>query len=390
VSLADALERAAAALPGLADEIRPANGDPQRLLGGLTAETAAEVLGWLLVSDVAAGEELALAWADDPRLEAAQAIGALDPDSLPKAAGKVLRKARHRLRSRGVDLAVEPPAPVVARLPRLEDELSAALISAPDPSGAQLAVLVEAAPSGGARVYQGAVDLERGILEFQVFETNRSQARRLVRELRETERLEALDVPREALAALLARAAEAQSGDRPLPSAFSEWRPRVARAPAGTATPGEVARAELPTEVEPTRLRQAAEWVAAGELGPWPPPLDELRALGEKVQRVAASRLVLDDRQRRSQVEGVIGDACEERYAGARGERTAARLEECAYARFRGGREEEARACLAAARAFRERSPRDNPVARALLGRALEPVLEVLREEASSSLVVKP
>ena len=48
VGLPEALERAATALPGDADAIRPANGDPAALLRALDAEAAARVLGWLL------------------------------------------------------------------------------------------------------------------------------------------------------------------------------------------------------------------------------------------------------------------------------------------------------------------------------------------------------
>ena len=38
----------------------------------------------------------------------------------------------------------------------------------------------------------------------------------------------------------------------------------------------------------------------------------------------------------------------------------------------------------------REQPPRDNPVARALLDRALRPLLEALREEEASSPLVRP
>ena len=43
MSLAGALEQAASALPDAADAIRPANGDPVRLLELLDPETAARV-----------------------------------------------------------------------------------------------------------------------------------------------------------------------------------------------------------------------------------------------------------------------------------------------------------------------------------------------------------
>jgi hypothetical protein len=79
-----------------------------------------------------------------------------------------------------------------------------------------------------------------------------------------------------------------------------------------------------------------------------------------------------------------------ERYAPPAAERTAARFEELAYAAWKHGRAQEAQRCLAAAHAFREQPPRENPVARALLDRALRPLLDALREEEAASPLVRP
>jgi hypothetical protein len=388
VSLAGALESAAEALPALADAVRPANGDPERLLDALTAADARALLVWLLANEPDAGEELALAWADSPR--GADPLAAIGEGELGKAGRKALRRAQHRLRSRGLEVAAPAPAARVAVLPKLADELAAALVSAPDPSGAQLVVIVEPSPSGGARLFQAALDLERGVLEFHVLNATRSQARRLVRDLETNRRLGAVRVPREALAALLARAAAAQPADRALPQAFEEWRSRVARPAEGAQTPGELARAALGAPPDLEAARAVAERVAAGALGPWPPPFEALREIAEKVRQAAESPLLVDDQQRRAQAESVIGDALDARFSGVGGEPTAQRLEEAAHAAWRSGDEAGARALLSAAAVFRERAPRDNPVARALLDRVLGPMLEMLREERSASPLVRP
>jgi hypothetical protein len=389
VSLARALEAAASALPEHEDAIRPANGDPERLLAALTPLAATQVLGWLLDNHPDDGEELALAWAD---LETGSApLRGVADGPIGKAGRKALRRVQHRLRSRGIEVAAAPVVAHVATLPKLDDEINVALVSPPDPSGAQLVVVVESSPSGGTRIFQGAVDLERGILEFRVLQANRSQARRLLRDLDGNEALAATEAPREAVAALLARGAEAQPADRALPQAFGEWRSRVARAPAGAATPGGLARAALdPTPLAPSLLREVAEAVEAGGYGPWPPAFEVLHAVAGKVRDAAKSQLLVDDQQRRAHVDATIGDALESRYAPPAAERTAARFEELGYTAWKRGRAEEARRCLAAARAFREQPPRENPVARALLDRALRPLLDVLREEEASSPLVRP
>lgn len=388
MSLAAALERAAEALPALADAVRPANGDPERLLGALADEGARDLVRWLLAHEPEAGEELALAWAESPRGVAP--LAAIGEDGLGKAGRKALRRAQHRLRSRGVEVASEAPAARVAVLPKLADELAFALVSAPDPGGVQIVVLVEPSPAGGARLFQGAIDLERGVLEFHALTTTRSQVRRLVRDLEGHAQIAAVRSSREALAALLARAAAAQPADRALPQAFEEWRSRVARPPAGAKTPGEEVRAALGAAPDLAAAREVAQQIAEGGLGPWPPPFEALRELAEKVRQAGESPLLVDDQQRRAQVERVIDDALDQRYGAAAGEGTAGRLEEAAHAAWRRGGEEEARRLLAAAAVFRERAPRDNPVARALLDRVLAPVLEMLREERAASPLVRP
>lgn len=388
MSLADALEAAASALPAHEDAIRPANGDPERVLAALDAAGAVAVLRWLFGERPDDAEELAIAWADQDAGVAA--IGAIEEASLAKAGRKALRRVHHRLRSRGITIAAPVAAPKVAVLPKLDDELDAALLSPPDPSGAQLVVRIESAPSGGARIFQGAVDLERGVLDFRVVQSNRSQARQLVRDLGASERLGAVAVSRDALAALIARAAAAQPSDRALPPGFGEWRGRVAKPPEGTPTPGEEARAALATEEPtPSLLREVAASVAEGALGPWPPEFAVLRELAEKVRDTAKSQLLVDDQQRRAQVDALLDDAAEASFSGARAEIAAQRLEETAHARWRRGREDEARRCVAAARAFREQPPRDNPVARALLERAIGPLLAAL-EQQDAAVAAKP
>ena len=97
MSLPECLERAASELPLLADRIRPANGDPRRLLDLLAPSDAARVLAWVLANDQAAGEELLEAWAEMDG--GAAVLVAVPEDEVPKAGRKGLRRALHRLRA---------------------------------------------------------------------------------------------------------------------------------------------------------------------------------------------------------------------------------------------------------------------------------------------------
>ena len=151
IGLPEALERAAAALPGDEEKIRPANGDPFALLSLLDAEASQRVLEWLLANEPLAGSELVEAWADAGG-EAVALLTRIDGSGLSKQARKALRRAHHRMRSRGESIPDRVEQPIVATLPKVVDEFAVSLISGLDPRGTRMAYIVENDPSGGARL----------------------------------------------------------------------------------------------------------------------------------------------------------------------------------------------------------------------------------------------
>jgi hypothetical protein len=90
------------------------------------------------------------------------------------------------------------------------------------------------------------------------------------------------------------------------------------------------------------------------------------------------SRVIVSGPARREQLDRILGDALEEVFDDAGAGRAAHRLRESAFVIWKHGDEDGARACLAAAAAFEAGSPRDNPVARALLEVPLRPALRSL------------
>jgi hypothetical protein len=391
VSLASALERAADALPGEADEIRPANGDPTRLLAALGAEAAARVLGWLLAEEPAAGEELLEAWIEES--EGAAPILALRDDALPRDGRKLLRRALHRLRSRGIEAPESAPEPVKAAPPPVEDVFAAALITPLDAFGGRIAFLVEPHPSGGVRIFEIVFEEERGILDVRVYSTGRRKARALLRSLGEGSGSAAVDVDPDALRALVARAAARQPKERPLPASFAGWRSHVAVAPEGTPTPGEAVRAALGESADPGLLDAAAVLMREGRIGPWPPSREQLGRVAERLDAARRSPLVVSGPARREQLEGILGEAAAEAYAdGDAAERAAERFREAAYVFWKRGQEGEARACLAAAAACGALPPERNPLARLSFEIPLASFLaaEEEPEPAQESLLVKP
>jgi len=213
VSLADALEAAAGALPEEAERIRPANGDAVRLLAALPSEGARRVAAWLVANRPADAEELAEIWCEEPAGQAA--FLGVDESELPKEGRKLLRRVRHRLRSRGVATPEPAPAPTVARLAAVEEELQGAYASGFDPLGARQLWWLEPSPAG-TRLFECVIDDARGVLSFDVYQPTRSDLRRFLKGLtRNPSLIHALEPA--VAKALLLRAAEQQASDRPAP-----------------------------------------------------------------------------------------------------------------------------------------------------------------------------
>jgi hypothetical protein len=381
IGLPEALEHAASALPRLADAIRPANGDPGQLARGLTPEDATAVLVWLLENEAAAGEELALTWSEDS--ETAGIVLGLVPEQLPKAARKGLRRVRHRLRSSGVAVPESAPAATVATLAPLDEGIDEARVTALDPHGVRIAYLASDRAGGGVRLFELALDESRGVLEFDVFEAGRSRARRFLRGAEQRDHWPAVPAPSASVRALIARAAAHQASDRSAPRGFNEWRSRLSDAPAGTRTPGELARDGLGSGALDRAL--VAGWVRDGVVGPWPPPIERVQPLIEKLDELAKSVVIVSGAARREQVDAAVDDALEAIYPPEERGRIADLFEETGYVWWQTGREDDARQALAAAADFRTCEPRGHAVARAMIERLLSPALARARAESEST-----
>ena len=382
IGLPEALERAASALPRAADAIRPANGDPASLARGLSRPDASAVLAWLLEHEPAAGAELALAWAGDP--DSADPVLELAPESLPRPARKALRRALHRLRSRGVAVPGAAPTATVATLAPLDEAIDEARVTALDPHGVRIAYLATDRAGGGVRLFELALDDARGVLEFEVFEAGRSRARRFLRETGQRESWPAVPAPSASVRALIARAAANQATGRSAPRQLAEWRSRLCDVPPGTATPGALAREALRGGA-PADFDLACGWVRDGTLGPWPPPLERVSGVIARLDEIAKGVVITSDAARRERVDGVLEDALDEIYDAAQRTRTADAFEEMAYVWWQSGHDSDARQAVAAATAFRELAPRANPVARAMLERLLAPALARARDEQANA-----
>jgi hypothetical protein len=275
MSLPESLERAASELGGLADQIRPANGDPHRLLDELNAEQAGQLLAWILQEEPDAAEELISVWGE---AEAGVAILLAVPDEgIAKTGRKLLRKARHRLRSQGIEVKLpEQQSKTTRRVSGASDRWQVAHLSTPDFRGARVGYLVDSHPAGGARMFEIRFDEARGILDFKLYNAGRSKVRGFLNSLTKGTGQRLFEVERDPLRALVRRASLAQPIDRPLPTSFVEWRSRLfSDELEGQQTPGDLAREALGTtsgEADSTvGLDTTLAEIRNGQLGPWPP-----------------------------------------------------------------------------------------------------------------------
>ena len=289
MSLPESLERAASELSDLADQIRPANGDPRRLLDLLRPSDAARVLAWILANDEAAAAELLEAWGE--LAEGTAVLVAVPESEVPKAGRKLLRRALHRLRAQGVAIAepdtrAQVPAP--RRVTAANDRWQAAHLSAPDFRGTRMGYLVDSHPAGGARLFEIRFDPARGILDFKLYNAGRSKVRGFLKSLVAGTNRRLFEVDHEALCSLVRRASLVQPADRALPTFFVEWRSRLfSESVEKEATPGERAREALGSAADPASSRVAVEEaIRSARIGPWPPAT---AWVGERMDRAQKS-----------------------------------------------------------------------------------------------------
>ena len=380
MSLADALEGAASALTAHADVIRPANGDPMRLLDTLDETGAQAVLRWLLEERPDDASELADAWSEEA--PGVAAILAVSGDGLPKPARKALRRLHHQLRSRGIETPTATPAPTVARLADVDDRLSGAYLTPLDPSGARMAYLLESHPQGGARLFEIILDEERGVLRFDVYSAGRKKTREFLKAIGQSDRMPALEVDPANVKALVARALTRHDAEAPVPKGLSEWRSHVVDEAAPT--PGQQVADALEVGDAADAVARCAALVDEGELGPWPANPAKLDAVVERLRNAVDSPLIVSGATKRDQLDDVVADAATEVYDDETAAIAAIRLRESAWAFWRQDQEEHARACLGAAAAFEAGAPRENPVALAMLRTVLGPALAQLQAQQAA------
>lgn len=383
MSLPESLERAASEMADLADQIRPANGDPSRLLEELGTTEAGQLLAWILSEQPADAAELLEAWGED---DAGVAILlALPDDGIAKPGRKLLRKARHRLRSQGIAAAGgESVATVKRSVVSANDRWQAAHLSSPDFRGARMGYLVDSHPAGGARLFEIRFDEGRGILDFKIYSAGRSKVRGFLRSLTEGAGQRLFEVDRDALRALVWRASQAQPDDRPLPTSFVEWRTRLfSDELEKVSTPGGLAREALGAGELAPSLETLVQEVKNGSLGPWPPTTS---LVSEWMDRGREAVEGLEGEARATRIESWIDEITVSLQEATDDVLISRHLDELAWVRWQAGLEGEAQRLLTVSSALSTDSGVSKAFTRARVESLFAPYLADLRVIEQSAL----
>lgn len=387
MSLPESLERAATELTELADKIRPANGDPHRLLDELAADEAGQLLAWMLDQATDDAVELVEEWGEsDAGVELL--LGVSDA-GVSKAGRKLLRKAKHRLRSQGI--AVEAAAPPATRVKKSVmasgDKWQVAHVSSPDFRGARMGYIVESHPSGGARLFEIRFDEGRGLLDFKIYNAGRSKVRGFLKSLTENSGRRLFEVDRDALRALIWRASQAQPTDRPLPTSYIEWRTRLfSDELERVQTPGDQIRKALGEGDLPSALVALAGEVKAGRLGPWPP---QTSWVGDWMDKGRDAVDGLEGEPRATAIDTWIEDVTNALDVDSDQALIGRHLDELAWVKSQEGDEDGAKAMLAVSGALESDAEVSKAFTRARVESLFEPYLASLRviEETLDDLV---
>jgi hypothetical protein len=248
------------------------------------------------------------------------------------AARKLVRRALHRLRAAGVEVArPQDAAAGKSVLQPVSERLDVALLAPPDADGCQRALLV-LPERGELLVFELILHGERGVLALRSGALTRSEARELLRGAERSAPRAWVRVDALQACALVARAERWRSAAPPLAVDRAALELLLRRA--GPRTPGELAR-ELgaageqlsDAEAEATlasRLRtDGMEFWRVGDPESW-------ATLTRELESFEHSRIILSPGQQRDRRDRAVRDALLHVFNEAGRERLAERLEESA------------------------------------------------------------
>ncbi len=330
---------------------------------------------------------------------------------------KAAKRALHRLRAAGVDVTGEMPTGEGFSLqiaPDTERE-SRAFTTGIDGSGGRIVWVMAPTSKGGFRLLEAVVDDQRGLRKSEVMSVALKGFRAHIERLRANPAILVAQLePAQAVAILRAGEALAAEAGESLAAEYVLWRDDIAAGlfatPAASSPDGrrdpDANSAPVPTEpvtndVESSMseqrelLAQSADLLGEPYFANWAVLGEVVEKAAAGVRRAETSTLVVDEEQRKQQVEREISGVAEV-FDSAMRERYRQRLEQMAQVLRTTKHEHEARLALVAAHGFTEVADlySDHPFARAMIQRGVLAAYQNVRQEedreSSESRIVQP
>jgi hypothetical protein len=269
----------------------------------------------------------------EARLDALVATGAaavpllleLEQEVRGKVARKLVRRALHQLKSRGIHVDA-PERRGVSVLQPLEQPGEEGVVTPIDPIGRRVVFLVSPV-RGGAHIYEVALSDREGLLGLRRHQARRRDARSFLRGLR-GQHGRAVFVSGAEVRALVRHAVDAMDA---LPAGFDRAEVDRLCGGAGEHTPGQRLRAEHASDIDATLAdTEVRERMEAGRLWLWPIVGEALLELARRITSAETSPLVLSDVQKAERKRELAAEAAGELLDAPMRAVIAARLDESA------------------------------------------------------------
>ncbi len=309
---------------------------------------------------------------------------------------KGIRRSLYRIEQRGVPIervGEETPEPSVLR-PPVEDQAKG-FISGVDSEGVRIVFLRIPRKPKGLHLFQGIVSDTRGLIEFNGMETTKRGFREFYQSISAPGRVPVVEVDAGYCRFLLEEAAQLteERGEVP-PAPYLASKGDLARVERMETPPAFLFLDEDAIQRDPRLLRNSSDLFQIEPFSSWFLPPEDVRKYAELIEEAEESRLVLNPVQKETRLQETYQKAMIELFPDNNRLRYKRRLEEMAYILLKEGKEDRARAALAASIDLRF-APRDlepNPFLLNLVMRSIYAIVarDAEKKKAEPSLIVKP
>ena len=295
-------------------------------------------------------------------------------DSPPKALQKSVKKALHRLKSRGVVFGDSQGTRQVV-LGNTAGQLERCLASFIDASGDRMILMIRTRPGGGYQIAYLVLNYGTGIRFAKALQANRRELPELLESVQAQAPLIELEPAHcQRQIALIQQLNLATR--TPVPEEFFTLRDIIGEPDAMPET-GAIYEALSPQELEMARAQgtHAGDLLQLPELAGWTLPESVVREYADALAEIDESKIVVSEAMKRERVDRVFESAMKEVLGEGPRAVMRLRLEETAHYFLQTGRRTEAMWALGAAESLLDDNTerlRVNPFAGALLERSLE------------------